>query len=94
MSTIRLARSVDCALDFYGASLEALDDPGLCQHLWDDVVAAGFTLVMPPQFHRFEGGGRYEIIQGLEIDDFSKSKMAATLKEIEEERDAVKNMLG
>lgn len=57
MSNIRLARSVDRALDFYGASLEVLDDPGLCQHLWDDVVAAGFTLVMPPQFHRFEGGG-------------------------------------
>lgn len=57
MNTIRLARSVDRALDFYGASPEALDDPGLCQRLWDDILAAGFTLVMPPQFHRFEGGG-------------------------------------
>lgn len=57
MSTIRLARSVDRALDFYGASSEALDDPDLCRHLWDDILAAGFTLVMPPQFHRFAGGG-------------------------------------
>jgi malate dehydrogenase len=40
------------------------------------------------------GGGRYEVIQGLEIDAFSREKMNATLKELEEERDAVKSMLG
>lgn len=57
MNNISLARSVDRAFDFYGASLAALADPDLCQQLWDDVIAAGFTLVMPPQFHRFEGGG-------------------------------------
>ena len=36
------------------------------------------------------GGGRYEIVKGLDIDEFSKGKMMATLKELEEERDAVK----
>jgi malate dehydrogenase len=41
-----------------------------------------------------KGGGSYEIIQGLEIDEFSKGKMAATLKELEEERDAIKHLLG
>ena len=40
------------------------------------------------------GGGRYEIVKGLDIDEFSKGKMAATLKELEEERDAVKALLG
>ena len=40
------------------------------------------------------GGGRYEIVKGLEIDEFSKAKMMATLKELEEERDAVKALLG
>ena len=40
------------------------------------------------------GGGKYEIIKNLEIDEFSKGKMQATLKELEEERDAVKSMLG
>ncbi len=54
---IRLARSVDRAWDFYGADPVALADPNLGQQLWDDIIAAGFTLVMPPQFKRFEGGG-------------------------------------
>jgi malate dehydrogenase len=40
------------------------------------------------------GGGKYEIVQGLEIDEFSRAKLNATLKELEEERDAVKGMLG
>ncbi len=40
------------------------------------------------------GGGRYEVVKGLDIDEFSKGKMAATLKELEEERDAVKSLLG
>ena len=38
--------------------------------------------------------GEYKIVQGLEIDTFSKEKMAATLKELEEERAAVASMLG
>jgi malate dehydrogenase len=39
-------------------------------------------------------GGRYEIVQGLEIDDWSRAKMDATLKELLEERDGVKHLLG
>lgn len=38
--------------------------------------------------------GTYKIVQGLEIDGFSKEKMAATLKELEDERAAVASMLG
>ena len=37
-------------------------------------------------------GGSYEIVQGLEIDDFSRSMMDATQKELEEERDMVKHL--
>jgi len=37
--------------------------------------------------------GSYEIIQGLPIDDFAKSKIAATNKELVEERSMVKDML-
>jgi malate dehydrogenase len=37
--------------------------------------------------------GRYQIVKGLEIDEFSRSKMDATLKELEEERDAIKHLL-
>ena len=39
-------------------------------------------------------GGGYEIVQGLALDEFSRGKMAATQKELEEERDAVKHLLG
>jgi len=37
-------------------------------------------------------GGEYSIVQGLKINDFSRKKMAATQKELEEERDTVKPM--
>ena len=39
------------------------------------------------------GGGRYDIVQGLTIDDFSRAKMDATLAELEGERDAVKDLI-
>lgn len=38
-------------------------------------------------------GGQYEIVQGLTIDDFSRSKMEETEKELKEERDAIKHLL-
>jgi malate dehydrogenase len=37
--------------------------------------------------------GEYKIVKGIEIDAFSREKMAATLKELEEERQAVAAML-
>ena len=55
--TVSLTRSADRAFDFYGACPRALADPCLKQQLQQDIEDAGFTLVMPPQFHRFEGGG-------------------------------------
>jgi malate dehydrogenase len=36
--------------------------------------------------------GKWEIIQGLEIDDFSRSRIDATVAELAEERDAVKGL--
>jgi len=36
--------------------------------------------------------GDWEIVQGLEIDDFSRGKMDATAAELVEERDAVKGL--
>lgn len=38
--------------------------------------------------------GTYEVVKGLEIDEFSRAKMDATLKELLEERDGVKHLLG
>ncbi|MED5404319.1 MAG: malate dehydrogenase [SAR324 cluster bacterium] len=42
---------------------------------------------------RSKGKGDYEIVQGLELNDFSKEKIQATSSELEMERDAVKEML-
>jgi malate dehydrogenase len=37
--------------------------------------------------------GRYQIVQGLEVSDWSKTRMQATLKELHEERDSIKHLL-
>jgi malate dehydrogenase len=39
-------------------------------------------------------GGDYKIVQGLDINAFGRGRMDATRKELEEERSAVKHMLG
>ena len=38
--------------------------------------------------------GKYEIVQGLEISEFSRARMTATYNELLEEREAVKHLLG
>jgi malate dehydrogenase len=38
--------------------------------------------------------GAYQIVQGLSVDDFSRRRMDATLAELREERDGVRNLLG
>ncbi len=38
-------------------------------------------------------GGDWQIIQGLDVNDFSREKMVATEKELQEERDAVAHLL-
>ena len=38
--------------------------------------------------------GQYQIVKGLEIDEFSRSRMDKTLAELEEERAGVKHLLG
>ncbi|HTT37389.1 MAG TPA: malate dehydrogenase [Burkholderiales bacterium] len=38
--------------------------------------------------------GRYEIVQGIDISAFSRARMDATLKELQEEQDAVRAMIG
>jgi malate dehydrogenase len=37
-------------------------------------------------------GGNYTIVQGLDIDDFSRARIDATVNELKEERDAVKRL--
>ncbi|SFQ54661.1 malate dehydrogenase [Amycolatopsis arida] len=37
-------------------------------------------------------GGRYEIVQGLDLDDFSRDRIDASVKELADERDAVRKL--
>jgi malate dehydrogenase len=37
-------------------------------------------------------GGAYEIVQGLELNDFSKARLDVTVKELEDERETVKQL--
>ncbi|WP_410536945.1 malate dehydrogenase [Streptomyces sp. KL2] len=37
-------------------------------------------------------GGRYEIVRGLEINEFSRARIDASVKELEEEREAVRGL--
>ncbi|MBI4189239.1 MAG: malate dehydrogenase [Betaproteobacteria bacterium] len=38
--------------------------------------------------------GKYEIVKGLDVSDFSRARLQTTLKELHEERDSVKHLLG
>ena len=38
-------------------------------------------------------GGQYEIVKGIDVSEFSRARISATLKELHEERDGVKDLL-
>jgi malate dehydrogenase len=38
-------------------------------------------------------GGQYQVVKGIEINEFSRKRMDATLRELHEERDGVKHLL-
>jgi malate dehydrogenase len=39
-------------------------------------------------------GGKYKIVKGIQLSDFSRARMDATLKELREERDGIGQLLG
>jgi malate dehydrogenase len=39
-------------------------------------------------------GGKYEIVKGIDVSDFARKRMDATLKELHEERDGIRQLLG
>ena len=60
------------------------------------IPADGSYDIEPGVFYSYPvrcSGGRYEIVQGLEIDDFSRSRMDATDAELREERAAIESLL-
>jgi len=42
---------------------------------------------------RTKANGEWEIVQGVPVDDYSRAKIDASVKELQEEREAVKNLL-
>jgi malate dehydrogenase len=38
------------------------------------------------------GDGGYEVVEGLEVDDFARGKIDATVNELKEERDAIRKL--
>jgi malate dehydrogenase len=38
--------------------------------------------------------GKFQIVKGIEVSDFSRGRMMATLKELHEERDSIRHLLG
>src|SRR5207302_7340031 len=53
-------------------------------------VPAGMVFGYPC---RADGKGNFQVVSGLKLDAFGQQKFQATLKELEEEKDAVKEML-
>ena len=51
----------------------------------DEGIVSSFPVRVP-------GGGEYSIEQGFEVGDFARSKIDATVNELQEERDAVKEL--
>ena len=52
-------------------------------------IAEGIIYSFPVTIQK----GKYRIVQGLEIDDFSRHKMTVSEAELKQERDAIKNLL-
>src|SRR5438270_11708754 len=53
-------------------------------------VPAGLVFSYPC---RSDGKGNYSVVEGVKLDAYGQQKFAATLKELEEEREAVKELL-
>ena len=69
----------------------------------DDWVSAGVVsqgeYSVPPGLVfsypcRSDGKGRLSVVEGLKLDSFGQEKFRATLQELQEEREAVKDLLG
>lgn len=103
----RVAKRGAAIIDARGASSAASAANAALEHMRDWVVGSGDTWVSMgiPSDGSYgipEGlifsypvtcqDGDYNIVQGLDINQFSLAKMDATRKELEEERDAIKHL--
>ena len=105
----RVAKRGAEIIDARGASSAASAANAALEHMRDWVLGTGddrwLSMAVPSDgsygipeelvysFPVICNNGEYSIVQGLDIDEFSQSKMDATQKELEEERDAIAHML-
>ena len=54
-------------------------------------VPAGLVFSYPC---RSDGKGNLQVVEGVQLDAFGKAKFDITLRELQEEREAVKDLLG
>ena len=94
------ARGASSAASAANAALEHLRDwvAGTAKGDWTSmgVVSDGSYGIDAGLMYSFPvtcANGNYEIVQDLAIDDFSRARMEATEKELQEERDAVQALL-
>jgi malate dehydrogenase len=80
--------TVDNARDWLGASA---DDDWLSMAVVSD-GSYGVPEGLISSFPVTTKDGNWEIVQGLEIDDFSRARIDASTAELAEERDAVKGL--
>ena len=94
------ARGASSAASAASAAIDHMRDwaLGTPQHDWVSMAipADGSYGIEPGIIYSFPvrcGGGNYEIVQDLEIDDFSRKRMDDTEKELREERAAIEELL-
>jgi malate dehydrogenase len=94
------ARGASSAASAANAALEHMRDwvAGTPEGDWTSmgVPSDGSYDIPPGVVYSFPvtcSGGDYRIVPGLDINAFSRGRMTATLKELEEERDTVKGLL-
>jgi malate dehydrogenase len=92
------ARGASSAASAANAALEHMRDWARGRDDWTSMavhsggaygVGAGLVYSFPVRCAK----GRYEIVSNLELNEFSRHRMEATQKELQEERDAVRNLL-
>jgi malate dehydrogenase len=95
------ARGASSAASAAGAAIDHMRDWALGTPADDwtsmAIVSDGSYGIAPGLIYSYPvvtRNGDYQIVQGLSIDDFSRSRMDATRKELEEERDAVQQLVG
>ncbi len=94
------ARGASSAASAASAAVDHMRDwvAGVCDNDWVSMAipsdgSYGISAGLIYSFPVTVAGGQYKIVQGLEIDEFSRARMTATEQELLEEKSAVSHLL-